>query len=83
MDRPTMMFGTASAALLAAARALPQGTDKSRRLSALFDPCISKYRTNSASPTSASALIIRSAVAYDKVLACTGTGMSRVSVVVG
>jgi uncharacterized protein (DUF885 family) len=37
MDRRTMLIGTAFAAVAAAARALPQGTDNSRSLSALFD----------------------------------------------
>ena len=37
MDRRTMMIGTAFAALLAAARALPQATDDSKLLNALFD----------------------------------------------
>jgi uncharacterized protein (DUF885 family) len=37
MDRRTMMIGTAFAATFAAARALPQATDKSNALNALFD----------------------------------------------
>jgi uncharacterized protein (DUF885 family) len=37
MDRRTVMIGTAFAAVFAAARALPQGTDNSERLNALFD----------------------------------------------
>src|SRR5579863_10141621 len=37
MDRRTMMVGTAFAAAAAAARALPQGTDSSKPLNALFD----------------------------------------------
>ncbi|HVH84792.1 MAG TPA: DUF885 family protein, partial [Steroidobacteraceae bacterium] len=37
MDRRTMMIGTAFAAAAAAARALPQGTDSSKQLNALFD----------------------------------------------
>lgn len=37
MDRRTMMLGTAFAAVCAAARSLPQGTDKSKLLNDLFD----------------------------------------------
>lgn len=37
MDRRTMMIATAFAAVASAARALPQDTDSSRRLNALFD----------------------------------------------
>jgi uncharacterized protein (DUF885 family) len=37
MDRRSMMIGTALAAMAAAARALPQGTDSSKQLSDLFD----------------------------------------------
>lgn len=37
MDRRTMMIGTVVAAVVASARALPQGTDSSKRLNALFD----------------------------------------------
>jgi uncharacterized protein (DUF885 family) len=37
MDRRTMMLGTAFAAVFASARALPQGTDNSKLLNALFD----------------------------------------------
>jgi uncharacterized protein (DUF885 family) len=37
MDRRTMLIGTALAAVAAAARALPQGTDSSKRLNNLFD----------------------------------------------
>jgi uncharacterized protein (DUF885 family) len=37
MDRRTMLIGTAFAAVAAAARALPQGTDNSHALNTLFD----------------------------------------------
>src|SRR5689334_102910 len=37
MDRRTMMIGTAFAAVAAAARALPQGTDGSKQLNTLLD----------------------------------------------
>jgi uncharacterized protein (DUF885 family) len=37
MDRRTMMIGTVVAAVIASARALPQGTDSSKQLNALFD----------------------------------------------
>src|SRR5271170_450034 len=37
MDRRTMMIGTTVATVLAATRALPQGTDNSKLLNALFD----------------------------------------------
>jgi uncharacterized protein (DUF885 family) len=37
MDRRTMMIGTAMAAVLAAARAQPQGSDNAKRLNTLFD----------------------------------------------
>ena len=37
MDRRTMMLGTAFAAVFAAARALPQGTDNSQLLNDLLD----------------------------------------------